>query len=417
MNIKGEQQIEMGGNVDNVLHPQSGMFTGDTTPNLSNTTVMGNLVIDLNTGTVIGTVVGSMVLGVDGGYLGTTADLGKGGSNSYSSPASGGSPGGGATTATTSTAATAATTAAKVASNQSTSAIISKLLGAGSNGLGNAASAGLNIDAFNAALGLQANAQNTTGQSAYIDQISKLKQLGLDANQQNITGGSAYIDQVSKLAQLGLSANAQNLQALQLYENGLISREQLKFTANAQNITGESAYRDQLLGMASEEDKQRAAAYHDVGRASLLQNETQSPYNPRPSTAMSPDLKNTLTALSSQGTQRLSTGAQYATTNMSAPKPYQAIASTVSAPTPVQPYSVGTLPTPTPYQPYNVGTLPTPTPYTPYKPAVVGTSTLQNLSNYLTPGMSLTSLLLKLYGNGSQQPGVANTDDPGAPGQ
>jgi hypothetical protein len=247
------------------------------------------------------------------------------------------------------------------------------------------------LDEINKARAAETNA---LGQARYIDSVARLATLGLEANSQNLQALAMHDKQLLDRQTLGLEANQQNLAGLNYYDQALLARGNQGLAANAQNIQGEDAYRNQLLGMMTAEERQRAQAYKDVARASLLHQATSSPFNPRPSKGQDPALAATLNNLQAQGASRLESGAQYDTRNLPAPKAYQPYTPTTPAATPYTPYTV-TTPPPTPYTPYSVGTLPTPTPYQPYTPTPL---TGSSLSGNIGIGADTLSTLLRLYG-------------------
>ena len=240
-----------------------------------------------------------------------------------------------------------------------TMAKIADVLRAGGKGLGDAATAKGNNAALKAQLGIAANDSNTRGQQAYIDALAKLAQLGLEANNQNISGEDAYQRQLN-------------------------AREQLALSADERDIRGQEAAINEELGLASEEDKQRAAQFWDVARANLMGNRTHSPYNPEPVSALSADLQSTLDALSSQGTEALA-------------KPRAHEAAKTAKPT-YKARERANLPAPKDYKPYTVSNLPTLTPYKPIEMPELDDSTLQTLSDWLNPTLSTLGTIADLWG-------------------
>lgn len=201
----------------------------------------------------------------------------------------------------------------------------------------------------------------------------------------NIKGEQAFQDAVIRQAQLGLEANSQNITGEKSYEDTLYNRERLGLDANSQNIQGEQAYQSALQAIARTEADQRSGALKDVYRASVAENPSHSPYNPVPTPGMSDDLRNTLAAVSRQGTERLANPAEYDTRNMRAPVAYQ-------------PYEAGKgLPPVKPYTPYAVSGLPAPRPYDPLHPDV-STTGLQTVGNIAGPTLSALAAIAALYG-------------------
>jgi hypothetical protein len=241
-------------------------------------------------------------------------------------------------------------TLGKIANALKNPSTLGDIAGAIGKGVGGAATASGNNDLINAGLGLDANAQDIAGRNAYIDQVSKLAQLGLTANDQNIAGNKAYSDAIAQQAAL-------------------------RNAAKNTDISGENAYVNQELGMAGEEDKQRASAYKDIARASLLRGLKKSPYDPSPVMKLSPTLQAAMADLEQQGGDRLHKPASYDVANLDRPTKYT-------------PVDLGPLPAPTPYSPYSVGALPTPQPYQNYTPKPVGQGTLNDVSNWLSPTLT-----------------------------
>lgn len=103
-------------------------------------------------------------------------------------------------------------------------------------------------------------------------------------------------------------------------------QENAGLQANEQNIQGNSAFVNEELGLANEEDAQRAAALKNVYQASRANGGTpqHSPFDPNPPT-LSPQYLQTIGNLANQGSQMLSSPATYQVSNLPKPVPYKPI--------------------------------------------------------------------------------------------
>lgn len=100
-------------------------------------------------------------------------------------------------------------------------------------------------------------------------------------------------------------------------------QENAGLQANEQNIQGNSAFVNEELGLANEEDAQRAAALKNVYQASRANGGTpqHSPFDPNPPT-LSPQYLQTIGNLANQGSQMLSSPATYQVSGLPKPAPY-----------------------------------------------------------------------------------------------
>ena len=130
----------------------------------------------------------------------------------------------------------------------------------------------------------------------------------------------------------------------------------LDLQANQSNQNQQSTLENELLNRSTLEGSQRKSALKDEARANFAENFTPGPFNTRGITPYSPQYMSTLEGLSNQGASRLATAPQYGTNTM--------------AP------------------------LPAYTPYTPKKP---GSSTLQQVGNWLSPTLSTIGTIADLY--------------------
>jgi hypothetical protein len=119
----------------------------------------------------------------------------------------------------------------------------------------------------------------------------------------------------------------------------------------AQNIEGTSAFENELMNRAKEEAAQRNTALKDVYLASYANNPPASPYDVTGGPKYSSTYLNTINNLSGQGASVLANPAQYATANQPKLQPY----------TPIQP------------------------------------STLQKAGDWLSPGLTIGSQILKAF--------------------
>lgn len=179
-------------------------------------------------------------------------------------------------------------------------------------------------------------------------------------------GGASTLSKIGSL--LGPAASGIGA-ATTAAGNNALTQEKLGLDANQQNISGQSAFEQELMARAKLEQSQRANAGADVYRESFTTGgpggtgPAVSPFNPAGSPKESPQYLSTLKAVGDQGAATLAKPAQYATTGM-----------------------------------------PTLAPYTPINPANVqgatntAPSTLQQVGNWLAPGLTVAQKIAQLYG-------------------
>jgi hypothetical protein len=175
------------------------------------------------------------------------------------------------------------------------------------------------------------------------------------------SGGSNTATDIANLVKaggqaLGQAATAQGNNAL-TSGNLAIAANNSNIAANNSNTGAESAYQSELLNMAKAEQDQRSGSLNDVARESLATNPRVSPYDPTGGPKYSQQYLDTLANLGGQGANRLASSPQYSTTGLPSP----------TAPTPVKPIN----------------------------PPAPGSSTLQQISNWVAPVTSVAPSVIK----------------------
>lgn len=125
---------------------------------------------------------------------------------------------------------------------------------------------------------------------------------------------------------------------------------------NNSNTSGISAFEQELMNRKKAENSERLGGLQDIYRASMAQNPTSSPYNTQGPQKQSPQYLKALADLAAQGSGKLAAGPQYNTNNMAALAPYK-----------------------------------------PINPAKPGSSTLQQIGNWVSPALSTAGTIASFF--------------------